>query len=301
MNRSRLHASWMLLLVLLLSTSCNTSKDAVATAAQMTETAKQLADYYAALDKVVDNHAKLERLQKAVLDVPLDEQDLAQLKSVHYEIEKRAVMARSLAHLAAELTALTKSTAPADVSTAATSLGTELSDIQQLPGASYAPSVLPPAGKMLTQMALEHDERKLAKAMEPTMNALSDMFTHERVAYDSINKTYIGLAQSIAKELVKREQVDPAGLMAPALMPFGLAGRMPSEKLPQGLTDYAREEIDRRGQDEITAQAAATETMDKALTEMSKRVHELATSGRMPERGFSFTFSDIQEWTQQLP
>lgn len=297
MWRLRCAAAFTLLLVFLGPVvSCRTSDDAQAAATQMSATANSLSEYYAALAQIADNHAKLERLQKATLGVPLDENDLAQLKTIQDEIQKRANMAQSLADLSAAFAQLTGSTAPADVSDAAANLGTALSSIQSLPNASSAPGVLQNAGKILTQFAQEHDERKMAKSMDPTMAALSQMFTQEKPAYESINKTYIVLAQSIALDLVNHNQVDPSSLMEPALKPFELASRMPSEQVPQGLQEYARDQIQSRGQAEIAAHVQASDTLDGALKEMSKRIHELANDGHMRERGFPFKLSDIESW-----
>jgi hypothetical protein len=291
----------MLLLVCLgPAVSCKTSEDAHALATQMATTATHLSAYYQALAKVIENQARLERLQKATLGVPVDAQDLAQLQNVEDEIEKRAVAARSLAELAEAFNELSTSKAPADVSQAATDLGIELSRIQQLPAASAAPGVLPSAGKILTQYAQERDERNMAKSMDPTMAALSQMFSQERPAYDSINRTYIGLAQSLALDLVNHNQVDQGSLMQPALEPFGLSSRTPSAQVPSGLQDYAREEIKTKGEAEITAHEKASETMDHGLIELSKRAHQLATDGKMPERGTPFTLSDVESWVKQI-
>lgn len=301
MWRQRRWLTWAVLLVVLGSTlSCKTSEDAQALAAQMTTTAKHLGDYYEALSQIVDNHAKLERLQKATLGVPLDAQDQAQLQNIAYELEKRAAAAHSLAELAQSFTELSSSSAPADVSQAAANLGTELSTIQQLPNASAAPAVLQNAGKILTQYAQERDERNMAKSMDPTLAALSQLFTEEKPAYDSIHRTYIALAQSLALDLVNHNQVDPGSLMEPALQPFGLASRIPSEQVPQGLQDYAREQIKTEGQAQIAAHSKASDMMEKALQEISKRAHQLATEGHMPERGMPFSLSDVESWTKQI-
>jgi hypothetical protein len=301
MWRQRRSLACAVLLVLLGSAvSCKTSNDARAVATQMTTTAAHLRDYYAALSQIVENHAKLERLQKATLGVPLDAQDIAQLQNVEYELQKRSVAARSLAELAEAFNSLSTSKAPADVSLAAADLGTKLSTIQQLPGASSAPVGLQNAGKILTQFAQERDERNMAKSMDPTLAALSQMFTQEKPVYDSINRTYIGLAQSLALDLVNRNQVDPGSLMQPALEPFGLSSRTPSEQVPSGLQDYAREQIKTEGEAEIAAHAKASDTMEKVLDIMSKRVHHLATEGSMPERGLPFTLSDIESWVKQI-
>lgn len=302
MRRQRRSMIWLMLLLVCLgpAISCKTSEDARALASQMTTTATHLSAYYRALAQIVENHARLERLQKATLGVPVDAQDLARLQNVEDEIEKRAVAARSLGRLAAAFNELSTSKAPADVSQASTDLGIELSRIQQLPGAAAVPGVLPGAGKILTQYAQERDERNMAKSMDPTMTALSQMFSQERPAYDSINRTYIGLAQSLALDLLNHNQVDPGSLMQPALEPFGLSARTPSAQVTSGLQDYAREEIKMKGQAEIIAHEKASETMDHGLIELSKRVHQLSTDGKMPERGMPFALSDVESWVKQI-
>ena len=293
-------AKGLLLAVLSLAVSCKTSDDAIALAAQMTAAANSLCDYYAALAQIVDNHAKLERLQNATTGVPFEQQDMAQLQSVQSDLQKRADMARALANLAAAFTGLSGSTAPTDVSNSAANLGNELATIPKLPGSSFVPTALQDAGKILTQFAQERDERKMAKSIEPTMTALSQMFSQEKPAYESIDRTYIGLAQSIALDMVTHNQVDPASLMAPALQPFGLDSRIPGEQLSPGLADYAREQIKNRSAADIAAHAQASDSMDAALQELSKRSHQLATDGHMPERGFPFKLSDVATWIKLI-
>jgi hypothetical protein len=302
MRRLRSLATWALLLPLFFAiASCRISNDARTTAARMADAANDLSDYYLALSHVVDDQAKLERLQHAMLGVPLDQQDLAQLKKIHLELAKRVVMAQSLTVLSKDFAELAGSEAPADVSSAAESLGVKLADIQQLPGASYAPDALQNAGKVLAQLALQHDERKIATQMDTTMTALSQMFSQERPACDSMNRTYIGLAQSLALELLKQNLVDPAGLLEPALKPFGLTSRMPAREIPQGLQDYAREQIHDQGEQKIAAQARASAALERALRELSVQFHELATQGRLSRgNNISPKLSDVELWTKQM-
>ena len=301
MWRVRYQAVKIVLPVLLISAvSCRPSEDARIAATHMATTAKDLDSYYSALESVVDDQAKLERLQKALLGVPLDPQDLSQLQSIHAEMEKRVATAKALAKLADSFIELTGSKAPADVSQAAASLGAKLSDIQQLPGASYAPEALQSAGKILTQFALQHDERKMAESIDPTMAALSQMFTQEKPAYDSMNTTYIGLAQSLALELVKRNQVDPENLLAPALKPFGLTSHVPPQQVTQQLQEYAREQIQSEGKQELAAYAKASAEMDDALKELSTEIHQLATTGHSPAKKTALKLSAVELWTKQL-
>jgi DNA mismatch repair ATPase MutS len=271
-------ANLLLLLLFSCSTfSCRTADDARAVATQMSQTAQDLRDYYAAMTEIVEQHEKLEHLQNALLDVPLDEQDIAQLKTTRDELEKRSDMAQSLAELSEAFSGLAGSKAPENVSQSAANLGNALSAIQQLPGASLAPEALQHSGKILTKLAQEHDERRMAKQMDPIMAALSEMFSKEKPAYDSINRTYIVLAQSLALELLQRNQVSAETLTLPALKPFDLAPRPPEEKLPSELEKYARQQIQEKGQAEITAHHAASTDMDQGIQDVSKHVHQLAS------------------------
>ncbi len=298
MLRLRRFFAFPLLFVLCASLlSCKTSDDARALATQMTSTASCLSDYYAALAQIVDNHARLERLQQATSGVPLDAQDQAQLSDVQADLQKRSEMAKALADLAKAFTGLSGSKAPADVSTSAADLGTALAAIPNMPGGSDAATVLQNAGKILTQFAQERDERKMAKSIDPTIAALSQMYTQEKPVYDSIDRTYIGLAQGIALDLVNHNQVDPNSLMAPALQPFDLSSRVPTEQLSQGLADYAREQIKTKAATDIAAHSKASDTMDGALKELAKRTHELAAEGRMPQRGFP-SLADVESWIE---
>jgi len=276
--------------------SCKTSDDARALAGQMTATASSLSDYYATLAQLADNHAKLERLQQATLGVPFDPQDVAQLQDVQADLQKRSDMAHALADLAAAFSGLSGSSAPSNVSASAANLGAALSAIPQLPGSSYAPTALQSAGKIITQLIQERDERKMAKAIDPTMAAVSEMFSQEKPVYDSIDRTYIGLAQSIALDLVNRNQVDPNSLMAPALKPFDLSSRVPTEQLSPGVADYAREQIKNKTAAEISAHSQASDSLDAALKDVSKNTHALATEGHMAEPIFPITLSKVESW-----
>lgn len=292
-------AKGLLLAILGLAISCKTSDDAKVVAIQMTAAASDLSDYYAALAILVEDNAKLERLQQATKGVPFDKQDQAQLKDVQAALQKRSDAADALANLAKAFTALQGSTASAAVSESAANLGTALSSIPQLRAAADAEPVLQNAGKILTQFAQERDERKMAKSMDPTMSALSQMFSQEKPAYDSIDRTYIVLAQSIAVDLVKNNQVDPGSLMEPALKPFDLTSRIPTAQVPPALADYAREQIQSKVEEDIAAHAKASDSMDKALKELSTRTHQLATDGKMPERG-SPSLSDVESWVKLI-
>lgn len=265
-------------------------------AGRLTTAAANLGDYYATLSGIASENVKLERLQQATMGVPFGKQDQAQLQDVQNELQKRADAAHALADLGMAFSGLTGSTAPADVAASAGNLGTELSAVQQLPGASYAPIALQKAGQLLTQFAQERDERKMVRQMEPTLNALSETFSREKDAYNSINRTYIELAQAIALDLVNKNQVDPGSLVEPALKPFGLTSRMPSATVPQGLQDYAKEQIQNEGQAQIAAHAKASDALETTLKNLAQNAHEVASG--QPITKHSLKLSTVESWIQ---
>jgi|GEM_PF-6033275 hypothetical protein len=279
--------------------SCKPSDQARDTAASLARTAHDLHEYYAALSEVITQHEKLERLQNALLGAPLDAQDLAQLRTAQAEMEKRADLAKALADLAEAYAGLAKSDAAQQASQSAANLGIALSGIQQLLGASYAPDALQHSGALLVRLTQHHSERRMAQAMDPTIAALSDMFSQEKPVYCSINRTWIGLAQSLALELLRRNQADTSSLMLPALRPFGLASRLPEEKLSPGLEAYARQQIQEQGQTEIAAHDAASTELEQSLKEAARQVHALAAGehSSAPPQPRSLA---VEHWTELI-
>ncbi|HZU10212.1 MAG TPA: hypothetical protein VFA02_09945 [Pseudacidobacterium sp.] len=300
---TRKNAAKLLLLNIFLlgaAVSCRTSQDAQTAATRLTATAEDLHLYYVSLSKVVEQHEKLERLQNALLGVPLDQQDLDQLKTAHEEIEKRAEIAKSLADLAQAYSELTNSQAAEKVALSAENLGSALSGIKQLPGSSHAPEALKRAGNLLVTLAQKHDQRKMAQAMDPTITGLSEMFSEEKPVYGSIHRTYIGLAQSLALELVRRHQIDARSLLLPALRPFGLPPGESGENLSPGLQAYAQQQIQERGQSEIAAHNAASTYLDEALKEAAKQIHALASGEHLPPAPPQPYKSSVERWTAML-
>ena len=290
-----------------LMSACKTSDDATAAASQMATTAQDLASYYSALATVMDNTIKLEELQSALLGTTFGAQDLAQLQQTKEEIQKRSNLAKSLQSLSAGLTKLTGSTAAADVSTAANSLGTALSTIKEIPNGPSLPAALGEAGQVITRLVEEHDERKAAALMDGTISAVAKMFTAEKPVCQSLYTTYFVLADSLAEELLKRNWVDEAGLLTPALQPFGLS---PATVVPAAstaaqdrstvLSKYAQQQLATQAAAQEAAQRKASEGMDQALQEMSKRIHTLATEKAMPSRGSPVTLADVEAWASKL-
>lgn len=268
----------------------------------MAATSQDLASYYSALFQVIDNTTKLEQLQSALLGTPFEPQDIAQLQDTQQEVQKRANLAKTLQSLSSDFSKLTGSTASSDISASANKLGAELVSIKALPAGPPVPDALGKAGKIIILLMQEHDERKMAASLDSTVSAVSKLFTAEKPAYESVYATYFVLAGSLAKELIKRNWVDERGLLIPALQPFGLSppAVSPEQNLSTVLNGYARQRIATRTVSQTAAQQKASEGMDQALQEMSKRMHKLATEKAMPSRGDPVTLPDVENWLSQL-
>lgn len=285
-----------------LISACKTSKDAVATASQMSTTSRDLASYYSALSQVIDNTSKLEQLQSSLLGTPFEPQDIAQLQDTQQEVQKRANLAKTLQSLSSDFSKLTGSTDSSDVSASANMLGAELVSIKALPTGPPIPDAIGKAGKIIVLLIQEHDERKMAVHLDNTVSAVSKLFTAEKPVYESLYTTYFVLAGSLAQESIKRNWVDESVLLTPALQPFGLSPTAvsPKQNYSTVLNGYALQQIATRTVSQTAAQQKASEGMGQALQEMSKRMHKLATDKAMPLRGDPVTLPDVETWLSQF-
>jgi hypothetical protein len=231
----------LFLLPLLLS--CQSVENTRKVAVQMSQTAQELRDFYMALTVTVAQQAELERLQSAFFAVPLSQQDLTQLESTQEELKKRSEMAESLSEFSQTLAEFAGPKTKETVAQSATNLGIALAGIQQLPGAGFIPEALQHSGNLLVQWIQQRNTRKMAQAVDSTLAALAEMFSREKPAYDSINRTYMELAQSLALELLRRKQIRFDSLALPALKPFGLVPAVPAEASSSSLQEYARKQI----------------------------------------------------------
>lgn len=277
-------------------TACKVAEDAKAAAAQMTVTAADLSAYYTTLAQAIRNTIALEELQHALLDVPFDPQDRAQLDDTLHELQKRSEMAQSLSRLAASMSTLTKLTTSSDVSTAASNLGNELIKIKALPKGSPIPDAVSKASNILLQWLLQKKEKEAARTMDETLAALLALYTTEQPGYDSLSRTHIVLAAQLATELARREAVDPASLILPALKPLGLTPLPANATLRTTLKPLAVENIQAAAKDAIQQQQAASDSMLDGLKEMSARIHTLATEKPMPLRGAPFSLKIVESW-----
>ena len=280
--------------------SCKTSDDALAAAKQMTATSKDLGDYYGALSKVVDDSIKLNEIQAALLSVPFNDQDRAQLSTTMQEIQKRADMARALQGVTFAFSQLSGSKAPSDVSDAASKLGQEMVSLKALPSGSPVPDAMGKAASLVVRLVQEHKEKEAAKALDATFSALAEFYAKERPAYDSLDKSYVTLAKSLANELVDRGMIDRNGLLAPALTPFGLSAQVLPSIRSQEFKGLAKLQIKQQASAQISAQQEASAGMEQALQDMSKRIHQLATENSLSLRGAPLSLSDVEKWIAEV-
>ncbi len=285
-----------LLFLFSLVTACKVSDDAVAASTQMTATAASLHSYYAALAGSVTDTIALYELDAAISGIPFSAEERKLPEETRAEILKRRELAKTLAKLASSMATLSNSKAPADIETAATSLGEELTKIKALPNGALVPDAVGKAGNFLLQIVQQHEEKQAARAMDQTLAAVGDLFEKEKPTYDSIARTHIFQASQVAKDLINANGVDPAPMLEPALKPFALTPLPPSQQLQASLKSLALSRLqstaDENAQKEVNASAA----MLAALREMSSRVHLLATDRSMPIRGNPFSLEIVESW-----
>ncbi|MBX6360802.1 MAG: hypothetical protein IRZ03_12075 [Acidobacterium ailaaui] len=284
----------LFLLPLLLS--CQSVENTRKVAVHMSQTAQELRDFYMALTVTVAQQAELERLQSAFFAVPLSQQDLTQLESIQEELKKRSEMAESLSEFSQTLAEFAGPKTKETVAQSATNLGSALAGIQQLPGTGFAPEALQHSGNLLVQWIQQRNTRKMAQAMDSTLAALAEMFSREKPAYDSINRTYMELAQSLALELLRRKQIRFDSLALPALKPFGLVPAVPAEASSSSLQEYARKQITERTDEEMAAYVKASEGLQEMLDFMAQRTHALASGGPLPVREPQPKSTEIERW-----
>ncbi len=294
----------LLLLCSLFLLSCQTSDDAVAAAKQLATTSTDLAAYYGALSRMVTDDIALGGLQNTLLPhgtvLPFPESNRTILNTTASELQKRANLARSLQEVSTAFSSLTGSKAATDVSNAASKLGTELTNIGALPQASGSPISLPSAigdaAKLIMSLVQQHQERKIAPALDATVAALKQLFSKENGAYDSLNQTYLTKARSLAEFSIERNLVDESSVLAPALEPFNLRARMIPTPGALSLDAAAKAQVEATNTALIEAHKKASAAMLQAITDMGTRIHQLANEGRMPSRGTPVTLTTVENW-----
>jgi ribosomal protein S12 methylthiotransferase accessory factor YcaO len=263
-----------------------------------------LGDYYSVLVQIVADDILLGDLQNSLLPhgdvLPFPDANRALLNATSSELQKRADLAKTLQELSSAFSGLTGSTASTDISNAASKLGTELISLKALPPTAGAPISIPSAigdaGKLVASLIQQHEEKKAAAALDATLNGLKELVSQESDVYDSLNQTYLTKAASLGNYCIDKNLVDVASVLAPALQPFSLTARLPSDANSLPLKAAAKTRVDETTKVLVAAHQKASAAMLQALTEMSTRIHELATSGRMPSRGTPVTLKTVESW-----
>jgi hypothetical protein len=222
------------------------------------------------------------------------------LSTTSSELQKRADLANALQGLSSAFSSLTGSTVPTDASKAASKLANELNTIKALPQPRNNPISLPSeigdVSKLLISAFQQHEEKKAAPAIEKTINLLGNMFSNEKDAYDSLNETYLTRAASLARYCIGQNLVDDTAVLAPALQPFSLTGRISSAADTNQLKAAAEVQVAARRNVLVAAHDGASDAMLQAIKEMDTRFNELATEGRMPSRGAPVTLTTVDGW-----
>lgn len=278
--------------------ACKVSEDAAAASQQMTSTSSTLNDYYSTLEDTVTDTITLYELDAVLSGIPYSDDDRKQQETTRDELENRKKMAAALAKFAASFATLTKSSAASDVDKSATALGKELVTIKALPSGSPVPDVLGQAGNALLQIVQQHDEKKFAKTVDQTLQAVGDLFEKEKPAYDSLTRNHLREAGAIAKDLINSSGVDFSNMLAPALKPFSLSALPPNAQVQAQLKPLALSRLDTTTADATQKAEKASTAMLDALREMSSRVHLLATEKPMPVRGDPFSLKLVEQWVQ---
>lgn len=278
--------------------ACKVSDDAIAASQQMTSTASTLNDFYSTVEDSVTDTITLFELDAALSGIPYGDNDRKLQETTRAELENRKQMAVGLARLAASFAELTKSSAASDVDKSATALGNELINIKALPGGSPVPDVIGKAGNALMQIVQQHDEKKAARAMDETLQAVGDLFEKEKPAYDSIARTHIRQASAVAKDMINANQVDYSSMLAPALKPFALVALPSNPTLQSSLKPLALSRLDTATDLAARKEEAASTAMLDALREMASRVHLLATEKPMSIREAPFSLKLVEDWIE---
>lgn len=222
------------------------------------------------------------------------------MSTLSSELQKRANVAQALQGLSTAFSNLTGSTAPTDVSNAASKLGTELQTLNALPQLKGAPIPLPTligdaAGAIVT-LIRNHEERKAAPAMDKTVSALKELFTKEEKAYDSLNNSYDDVAKALAQYCIDKNLLDETSVLGPALQPFGLKAHISSTTDTTLLKKAATTQLQETLNSLNDAHHSASVAMLQGITDMGTRIHQLATEGHMPSRGTPITLTTVENW-----
>jgi hypothetical protein len=303
-RRANVASCAIALALLMVAGGCKTSDDAAATATQLTSTASLLTGYYTALDTLLNETDQLYQIQGAINTVtPYDAQTRALVADTKSEIESREKLAKALTELAQEYAKLSGSAASADAEKDAGNLETALAGLKQTKVSMSASSVnlMKDAVGEIVKAIQERKEREASAAIDKFTAALDSWFQNEEPYYNTIGANYAGLTKSLAHTLVSKGQVDSSSFLSTALSPYGLTAQITDPTLKASIDNVMAAQIDQKATALSTAQAGASASMEKALAEMSSRIHLVATEKPMAIRAAPVTLAEVQSWIALVP
>jgi hypothetical protein len=278
---------------------CKTSDDAKAASEQMAVTAKTLCDYYASVRGLLADTDQIHLLNKALADKPYSPAVQGLVKKTEAELDKRVALADQLSKLADSFAKLNSSTAAADVAASAGKLDAAIEALEPMKSTSTEQAAIKVALKLLVTAVQEKKEREAARAMDDLARGLHDLFVQEAPVWSSTEQVHSALASVLAESLVDEDAVDESGLLVVTLKPFGLAPAMAPKTVNRQLAPLAKEQIADRHKALDDDFAKATECMEKALGEMSARIHLVATEQPMRFRAEPLTLETVKKWAAE--
>jgi hypothetical protein len=291
-------------IVCALLAGCKTHQDAVAAAAQMATTAQTLCAYYTSLDHVLAATEDTYQAQLALSGIPAMD-----LSNTRAQVKLRADMASDIGKISTLFQKLTSDPKASDAPAAAEKLATQISSLVGLTSdsgsgqsgggplsSSEETKAMTEAIRAIALLIQQHDEVKAAKEIEPLVHNLVTFYESERAVYDSINKTYLSTAQSVAHTMVKSNQVDASAVFVSVVQPFGLSPSIENSQTKTGMQDYLNKQIDTRYSAKLKSAQDATEALDTALKEMDARITLVAHDKPMQLRLPPLSLATVQSW-----
>jgi hypothetical protein len=301
-KRAKLRAAMcmasLVTLACLLETGCQTHDDAVAAGSQMALTAKALSDYYAALVVDLAKTDELYELQAAVVQLPYEPPDKKELADHTAAMRSRAAFATAFAELVESFGKLTGSTAETDVPASAAKLETAVDGLVVHKAGTMEQKAIKAGLEMMVRAVQEKKERDAARAIDAIATGLAGLFAEEATTYNGFAKGYVQTARGLALALAQTGQTDSGGLLAVALEPFGMTGKVTSADMQQKLLLIEQQQINTKADALEQASAKATAAMEDSLAVMQKRVHLVATDKPMRVRIAPVSLNGVEAWVK---
>lgn len=270
----------------------------MAAGSQMALTAKALSDYYSALVVDLSRTDELYRLQAAVVQLPYEPIDQKELADHVAEMRKRAAFAGAFAELVESFGKLTGSTAATDVPAAAAKLETAVDGMAGHKAGTMEQKAMKAGLEMLVRAVQEKKEREAARAIDEIARGMAGLFAEEAPTYDGFAVGYVQTARGLALALAQTGQTDGGGLLAVALEPFGMTGRVSSADMQQRLLPIEKEQINTKAEAMEGASAQTTAAMEESLRVMAARVHLVATDKPMWVRMPPVSLTGVEAWAK---